>query len=324
MSKEHASIEFEDLPVVKNDLLRREHVEYCTAWHKEIGDRNKVIYYKMGADISTVLLTTNATEIIGIDSSFHEGHTEDYIKKYWNFIDQKAIPVAGAFGYRNKSFTAENFVPSKDMAEMFKEDLERRKQRGYWNSRAEINFGTDRLFLIELKKLGVRREIINIKNQENLGVEITFNWAYPGERSKGRKVTFLSQHSVTETKRNVITLLKDSDCYYQKGLRPETTYALVQDVQPYLKEASVIAIGYQFKRIKDNYEYGKEIGLALGHWYKPQYLDVYFSDLIDKLPEEDPDYEDNKYGMKMHIFERKQYPVKKYKYNFHGAEESSL
>lgn len=319
MGKERAAVNVESLPVVENNLLRKEHVEYCVAWHKEIGDRNKVIYYKMGPDISTVLLTTNATEIIGIDSSFHEGHAEDYIKKYWNFIDNKAIPVAGAFGYQNGTFTPENFVPDKVTAQMFKEDLENRKGRGYWNQRALINFGTDRMFLIELKKLGVRKEIINIKDRENLGIEITFNWAYPGERSKGRKITFIPEYTVSEAKRNVVTLLKDADCYYQKGESPKNTYARVQDVQPYLKEAAVVAIGYQFQQNKDNTKYNRDLGLALGHWYKPLFLEGYYDRLIDRLPERDPAYEDNKYGMKMHVFERKEHPIRKYKKNFNGA-----
>lgn len=319
MDKERAPVNTESLPVVENNLLRKEHVEYCMAWHKKIGDRNKVIYYGMGPDASTVLLTTNATEIIGIDSRFYEGHTEDYIKKYWDFIDNKAIPVAGAFGYQNGSFTAENFVPSKDMARMFKEDLKDRKSRGYWNERALINFGTDRMFLVELKKLGIRKKIINIKEKENLGVEITFNWAYPGERSKGRKVTFIPQSAVSETKRNVVTSLKDADCYYQKIGSPENTYALIQDVQPYLKEAAVVAIGYQFQQNKDNGEYRRELGLALGHWYKPLFLDGCYDQLIDRLPERNPGYDDNKRGMKMHIFERKEYPIRKYKHNFNGT-----
>lgn len=319
MSKERAAVNTESLPVVENNLLRKEHVEYCMGWHKEIGDRNKVIYYKMGPDVSTALLTTNATEIIGIDNSFYEGHSQDYIKKYWNFIDNKAIPVAGASGYQNGRFTPESYVPDKDRAKMFKEDLEDRRRRGYWNERASINFGMDRMFLIELKRLGIRKDIINIKERENLGTEITFNWAYPGERSKGRKVTFIPQHIVSEAEGKVVTLLKDADCYYQKGDSPKNTYARVQDVQPYLKEAAVVAIGYQFQQNKDNSEYNKELGLALGHWYKPLFLNGYYDRLIDRLPERDPAYQDNHYGMKMHVFQRKEYPIRKYKYNFYGV-----
>jgi len=321
MSKEHAPIQVEALPVVENDLLRSEHVEYCLAIQRKIGTREKVIYYKMGPDISTILLTTNATEIIGIDGSFvGNPYTQDYVEKYWDLVDKKPIPPPGAFGYQWGDFTAEGYQPSKDEAQMFKEDLLDRKNRGYWNSRSPLNFQTDRLLIIELKRLGIARESIKISPQVDLITEITFDWAFPREATKARKIVYLPEFAVTESKRNIVALLKGSDGYYQKGLSPENTFAHVQDAQPFLKDAAVVAIGHQFKLNKDNDEYQRELWTALGHWYRPVFLDEYHNNLIDKLPERDPDYEDNKYGMKMHVFERKQYPVRKYKYNFAGNE----
>lgn len=325
MSKEHAPIEFKNLPVVKNELLRKEHVEYCVAWHKEIGDRNKAIYYKMGADASTVLFTTNATNIIGIDSSFPVSeYSQDYVNKYWDLVDQKPILNPEVIRRLDKDAVSSRFQPSKEKLRMFTEDLAYRKQKGYWSHRAPLQFDNDRLLVIELKRLGVKKESIKITANPDTTSEITFNWAFPGERSKARKITYLPQFTVTEAKRKVISLLKDSDCYYQKGLSPENTYAIVQDVQPYLKEASIVAIGFQYKRLKDNFEYQRELGVALGHWYKPLFVDAYFNRLIDNLPEDDLDYEDNKYGMKIHVFERKQYPIRRYKYNFGGVKDSSL
>jgi len=311
--KEGAPIQIEALPVVENNLLRKEHVGYCMAIHKEIGDRQKVIYFQMGPDISTVLLTTNATEVVAIDGRFRGGaDSQNYPDKYWDLVDKKPFPPPGALGYKWGSLTVEKYRAAKDVVEMFMEDLDFRKNRGYWSHRSPLNFQTDRLLMIELKRIGAIRESIKVSPKPDSTTEITFDWAYPGEASKTRKIIYLPEYKLTEPKQNVIALLKDSDCYYQKGLTPEQTYALIENIQPFLKWAQVIAIGYQFKTHKDNDEYWRELGLVLGHRYSMVHPDSYYGSKIDELPEEYPEDEDNKYGMKMHVFERKGFPVRKY------------
>lgn len=304
----------ETIPAIENGLLRKEHVEYSMAWQKIIGPKNKVVYNEMGPDISTVLFFSNANEIVGLDYRFHGDYTKDYVDKYWDFIDTKAIPPAGAMGYHYGFFTPESFEVSPERLKMFKEDLEDRSRRGYWNHRAILNFGVDRLLMLELKKMGVKRESIEIKtNRNGSKTEIKFDWAYPGETTKPRKIIYLS-NSFDDALSSGKIAIQNADCYYQKNSNPEDNYAVIQRLPFNLKinSKTVVAIGYQYKAHKDNDDYKRELGIALGRLFKPLSLDEKYEKLIDKLPEADPAYEENKYGMKLHVFERQKLPIKKY------------
>lgn len=327
VERKHRNIstaDIEGLPVVTSDLLRKEHVEYCLGIYNEIGDREKVIYYKMGPDISTPLLTTNATEIIGIDSTVDiQEHSSDYVDKYWEIVDQRPTLSPYSIGVLSGDLSVKNYLLPKSKVDMFNDDLDDRKSRGYWNHRFQLNFGNDRALIIELKRLGVNSRSIKINTRPDLITDVNFNWAFPGEKSKPRHVVYVPQHLVGETRRNIINILKSSDCYYQKGQRVGDTLAMVQDVQPFLKENSIVAIGYQFPFNKNNSEYNNELSIALGHWYRivdisPSPIDNIIITNDNRDPRELK--EDMDYGMKMHVFERRQYPIKKYHYNFGGAD----
>ena len=315
-------VDIESLPVVESNLLRKEHVAYCLGIHHEIGDRQKLIYYKIGSDVSTPLLTTNATEIIGIDSKVVFGeHSLDYPHKYWDIVDQRPTLSPDAIGVLKGDLSVRDYLLPKEKVDMFNEDLDDRKRRGYWNTRASLQFGNDRLLFIELKKLGVNPRSIKIATASNFVTEVDFNWAFPGEKSKARRITYVPQHLVGETRKDIVRILKGADCYYQKGQRSEDTLAIVQDVQYFLKDPAVVAIGYQFESNKKNPEYHMDLQRSLGHWYETVDISRYDT-FIDKIHTSinDSDFEENKvYGMKMHIFERKQYPVRNFRHNFGGA-----
>lgn len=243
----------ETIPAIENGLLRKEHVEYSMAWQKLIGPRQKVIYNDIGGDASTPLFFSNPTEIISTGRNPFNEFSRDYITKYWDFIDELPIPHAGAFGYKFGEFNAQNYKPPLEDQRTFRKDLSDRKNRGYWNRNRTSNLlGEDRVLLIELKKLGVKKDDIRIVMHKDNSTDIIFDWAFPGEETKKRKIVYVPK-SLDKALGNT-ALLENCDCYYQKGSTPNESYAILSRLGLHLKTDTdaIVAIGHLFKINRDN------------------------------------------------------------------------
>src|SRR3989339_369926 len=190
-----------------SQLLRKEHISYLLEWNKLLGNKKKALYNAMGPDLSTVLLFANPTEIIGVDPKGFFRNTEEYVLKFWNFIDIKPIVRSGDFWYHSEKNTAKSYKPTEEELYFFKENLKFRKNYGYWDITHIRRWGLDRLLMIELKKLNVNPGSIKFNSNP---FQISFEWAYPKEKTKERKLTYLSG-----TLDKVFDGIEEIDCYYQ-------------------------------------------------------------------------------------------------------------
>lgn len=295
----------------ESGLMTPEQIVYNLAWHEIFGDRDVVLDNAIGPGISNVLHLTNPSTIIGIDSKGLAAGSDrimEYIDLYWDYITEKPIPRAGAFAY-SWGTTPENYIPDKDDTYHFWQDLGDRKRRGYWDMGAINRWDIDRLLMIELKKLGVRRETIGV-NQRPFAkyvplTEIVFDWAFPGENLKQRRLLYLNGTVDSIVDGDEVGFVSRIDCYHQKSLpKDDLTVGYLRKILPRLSGDTVVAVGYRFKHYGDNEEYKRDISQALGKDFRPLTSNETAEAILDSLPEEDPYAGENSYGMRLHIFRR--------------------
>src|SRR3989339_224816 len=202
-----------------SQLLRKEHISYLLGWNKLLGNKKKVLYNAMGPDLSTVLLFANPTEIIGVDPKGFFRDTEEYVLKFWDFIDIKPIVKSGDSWYHSEKNIAKSYKPTEEELYFFKEDLNFRKNYGYWDITHIRRWDLDRLLMIEFKKLNVDPDSIKFNSNP---FQISFEWAYPKEKAKERKLVYILNDRPYGWKNNeqfsqdVKKLLGDR-FYYEEG-----------------------------------------------------------------------------------------------------------
>lgn len=314
----------ENIVPVKNDLLRKEHAAYCLAVYDMIGRQNMVAYNAMGPDISTVLLLTNPGEILGIDSARVDAEIfEEYVTDNWDIIDKKSVIGLKKALYSYSGSVCLSGASEADVRETFLEKQYLRKLRGYWDESDMYAFGVERWLAVELKKLGVQQEDIVIDHADGSpadrdGFSISFDWAYPGEEKKNRKLQYLhaslydfrDKSSIFRRKKCFGDYADDIDCFYQKSL-PDTerTSLYISTILPYMNDRKVIMVGHQFEygNKNINVEFCEEIKDTLGQNFSKE--NNVMDPLIDslsydeyKLHDNDKEFASYKYGMKLHIF----------------------
>lgn len=289
------------MPAVRNGLLSREHVAYCLAVNSIIGPQQKAVYNAMGPDISTVLLVTNPRKVVGVDHEYvNTLGLQEYIEKYWDMVDALPIKEAGIFRYptRDGENTAEAYQPSEEDIERFFEDLDCRRQKGYWDESMIYRHSVERLLAIELKKIDVKKEDISFAPNSK---SIRFEWAYPGETQKKRNLRYY-RSDILKLGYN----LDKVDCFYQKSLPiPRDTIKYIKKILPNLNPGATVLVGHLFKYNDywdSNEDFKNDILDVLGEGFEQIDEESQISSLIDRLPEEDPDDPYNNYGMKLHIF----------------------
>ena len=281
-----------------SQLLRKEHISYLLEWNKLLGNKKKVLYNAMGPDLSTVLLFANPTEIIGVDPKGFFRDTEEYVLKFWDFIDIKPIVKSGDSWYHSEKNTAKSYKPTEEELYFFKENLKFRKNYGYWDITHIRRWGLDRLLMIELKKLNVDPGSIKFNSNP---FQISFEWAYPKEKAKERKLIYLPG-----TLDKVFDGIKEIDCYYQKSLpNPSDTLTYLNLVLPNLSSKSVVALGYILNDRpygwKNNEQFSQDVKKLLGDRFYYEEGNKKLNNLIDQIPDDVNDPY-NQYGMKLHIF----------------------
>ncbi len=292
---------------VKNELLRKEHVTYCLAWNKRLGSQNRVVYNAIGPDVSTILLATNPTEIIGVDKSYiNANHIAEFAKQHWNEIDTiPEINLAIEGHFVNIPDLYHGFSGEKKIA-ILESDIRVRNKRGYWDMGNLWRWSIERLTCIELKKMGVNNKSITSSSDSN---ELKFEWAFPNEEPKERTIKYIN--TTLENINN--NFPSDIDCFYQKSIpdsNPTSKYII--NIKPLMNKRSTFIIGQRFKKgVKDtNEEYKKVLQNSLGSKFK-FIKENNMLTLIEELPAEQEgeltrDKEDgtHDYGMRYHVFRR--------------------
>lgn len=298
--------EKETIPAVRGLLLTPEQVKYDMAWHSKMGDRKKVIYNGMGPDISSVLFLTNTREVIGVDrAAFNDEYISEYVDRYWDLLDTKPVPLAGAiFYYRDGN--PENHEPAPGEFQLFYSHRSERLLRGYWDSGAVGHWKINRLLFMELKKMGVEKSSIKIKSRK-FAKEIKFEWAYPGEKPKTRKLTYFFGDLERMAEARQTKLLEGADTFYQKSL-PVNINKLLNYIKVgsgFLIPGGIMALGYRFRIFGRNSVYRRQIKQVLGNEYSSIMVGRDADKLIDMLPDENDGHEAVKYGMKLNVYLKK-------------------
>ncbi len=262
----------------KIGLMLPQQIEYYTSWHGLVGDQRRVLYNAMGPDVSTVLLTTNAERIVGVDvNGFYADSFQNELKSSWE-------------------------IPASEVR--FNEDLAHRRTKGYWDMTDIQRWGTERLLALELKELGVDRNEIQIRgDRDGRLCKIRFLWPYPGEGLRNREVIYLRGTLEEVMGSNRGKHVTNLDCFYQKGLPDfDLTPYYLRIVLPRLKDTVTVAIGY--KTWGKNENFGEEIWDTLGSMFAWLGVDPRLEMQINRLPDEDPASAMVQYGMKLHVFKR--------------------
>ncbi|HCQ31712.1 TPA: hypothetical protein DIU27_05040 [Candidatus Collierbacteria bacterium] len=293
----------EHITAVEERLMRKEQAKYYMSRHEQIGDQSKVVDNAMGPNISSNLFLTNALEIVAVDEKgFFNEYSWQYADFLWDFVDSKPIYRAGAFGYDR--ITPEKLEPSKEEWKLFYAHRADRWRRGYWDMGALNHWDIDRLLFLELKKMGVDRRTIVVQPISCSATEITFDWTYPGERAKQRKILYLTGTLDKFLNTKWKNVFKKTDCYLQKGLETDQTHEYMKDILPFMNPKAIFAIGHRFKVFGDNIRYGIDLAETLGEAFDYLEGDKAIEKMIDKIPDNEDNYEAVKRGIKLHIFRR--------------------
>lgn len=279
----------------RNEPLRKEQIRYYVAWHTAFGDLPNVVYNAMGPDISSILYFANPTQITGIDPAINfSQYSQEYIHTHWSYIDETPVSRAASL--------TRSFPP--DERKKFHEDIGDRSRRGYWNLSALERWGIDRLFFIDLKKLHVEPRSISLCIEDKVAT-VRFLWGYPGERPTMRTLRYIQGTLDDMNKKEYAALrgINHVDGFFQKSIPAHyMTAEYLRLMRSRLNPHAVVAIGHRYNIQGSNEVYKTDIQKALGDKFSPRILDVAYEKMIDDLPEDDPNFEENKYGMKLHVF----------------------
>lgn len=170
-----------NLPCVTSGFMKVEQAMFCLAWKHTIqpSSNASVVYNAMGPDITTVLLSTNATEVVAVEK---EPVRADALKEQLNNWKTIHNPVLSY----PQSITA--LLPI-DLQYDAETRLLKRTQKGYWNIDEIYRYGIATCVLIELIMLGVELSTIRVK-EERGKVKIAFNWNFPDEKARQRVIHY--------------------------------------------------------------------------------------------------------------------------------------
>lgn len=171
-------------------LLEPEHIAYCMSWKDKLNPSSNafsLFYPGIGADLITPLLSTNATEITGVNNT-----------------------------YLNPSLFQQAINLKDSLTDSTREVHEWRKESGFWHYRAVEIMGLEFLICSELKMLGLSASDIKWELKDN-HLEINFNWAYPGEEPKPRKINIHFCQNFTGSFKTIKDIDKEYNCYFIKS-----------------------------------------------------------------------------------------------------------
>lgn len=177
-------------PEVKSGLLLPEQVVYAEAWRREINPNNKdisVLYGGIGPDVAFTFRSTGAKTVYGVDASPPTKVELQRCLLNWDTLETESFPFKHTQGLRNR--VTDGDLPSLSASEvhrLFEEKVRKRQNQGNWDAAELDDFTIDRLIMLELKKMGIDPETINIA-EEGDDVVLTFEY-----QNKTRKVIYIN------------------------------------------------------------------------------------------------------------------------------------
>lgn len=207
----------ETSPVVTNGLLSQEQTAYCLGIQEQLPHLNHprvAMYGGMGPDISTVLLTTNANRVYGIE---HRKVNLDRVAYYldkWDEVDSAALDMPAI----------ESMIRGPRPEQALEDAFSQHRNFGYWDESTYNLLPLERLMVIELKKMGVNPATVILEEQDAIHKTIHFAWAFPGEAVQKRSITYVDETRLavanpgSRSRLRHLSLPSAVDIYYEKAL----------------------------------------------------------------------------------------------------------
>jgi len=191
-------VDIEHITAIKRGIISPAQAAYCVANRNKINPQGlplRGIYGASGPDMTTALLSTDASEMMFVDLAIDpESFNADNLNRI----------KSGKYGE----------IESKYFKELLSRFL-----NNLWN-RHHIEKDFPSLVVLDLKMLGVDAKDINFSRNSYGNVELTFPWAYPGEKARERKITFVKSDITYPGEYNAELsefLNSRPDFYYQKS-----------------------------------------------------------------------------------------------------------
>jgi hypothetical protein len=203
--RQHAA----NLSCVRYGFMQVEQAMYCLAWKRAVNPppTSTVIYNAMGPDVSTLLLSTNATEIVAVERE--QVHTSVLMRQL--LACKEIIKNTGqrALSYPHSMI---ELLPA-DLRHDAKGGLLKRQEKGYWNINELIRYKLETCLFIELMMLDIDMNTVSVE-EEGGKVSIAFDWNYPGETGANPRIIHYTMDSLYDLFGNKRKLY---DGFYEKG-----------------------------------------------------------------------------------------------------------
>ncbi|MBI2411409.1 MAG: hypothetical protein HYV32_05965 [Candidatus Kerfeldbacteria bacterium] len=220
--------------IVESGLYSPEQAAYFMSWKERIrGDAAAtqkdsefgILYGGIGPDISSALLLSDATHVIGVDIkfgglSYGPVQVENFQKIIDEWQDENPINKEILFKKRRSGFYHANIIEESDAAY---------------------------LIILELRSLGVDLHKVQIsKVQGACSIQLSFPWAYPGESQKRLREITIANGDIRDPD-HIKEILGQSkiDCYYEKSMFDSSLgYGnLTNILDKYTKEQASVIMG---------------------------------------------------------------------------------
>ncbi|MEK6956110.1 MAG: hypothetical protein AABW52_05600 [Nanoarchaeota archaeon] len=199
-----------DSPIVNNGLLSIPQFVYCLTWNLHVGDFESVVAGAIGPGLVDILLTLNPLEIYGIDINSPNKERLDKALAKWDVIDSDPDCLPHEDLMIKSHLSPESYA--NILNETLRRDFSHRKECGYWRIDNINRWSIERCIALELKRMGVKNSSLRISDNDYVAIE--FDWAFPGEELKRRKIYFIPSR-VDDMINNKMFI--GIDCYYEKS-----------------------------------------------------------------------------------------------------------
>lgn len=278
----------ETVPAVQNGFITKEQTAYCLGWKDLVNPNSEpqtVLYNAMGPDAGTVLLTTNATSVYGVD---FDPPSLDKTKSYlavWNEVDTDPISLPPEDETYIDKYRDEGITTPTDetAARELQQTLRLRAERGYWDQAEMATWSIDRCLMIELKKLGINPNDIQVNSADGQ-VQLDFPWAFPGEEPKPRRITYIKGMTYDIIDNPEKYSLPQLDGYYEKSVENGRWVGMnkndLQDAQKFIKPGGYVLIGRGHGDDAEERKLEEANRAALGVEFKPLNIDERYKKIV--------------------------------------------
>lgn len=215
----------EQEPVITNGLLKPAYVNYLMQYRKQINPGSDDFFLRygcFGADVSSALLISNATEIEAVDCI--SINLEAYQYCFEMSLDELKNEIINKYD------------------ETFASTLETRRAECFWiTDEAFSDIPRELLILYELKAIAAT-------NIQACADGVSFDWAYPGEELiEGRTLSFCRGWIP-----DALEDLEPCDCYIQKCSETASPAESMDLIMQQVRTGAPVILGHSLADISDD------------------------------------------------------------------------